>query len=152
MEHHDLDPYPVPKEKTPLYVNEPWLADVSLLDYFEFGLESNSEDNVRVYVPLDLNAKVILRRLDYVINRYGESTEKNEFHFSADVSMIISQLKIYDQIWYVRYMPKEGSHSEEATELAEAIVRRLEAISDGCSETFPFDIIDELKEEFGIEE
>ena len=23
MEHHTLDPYPVPKEKAPLYVNEP---------------------------------------------------------------------------------------------------------------------------------
>ena len=48
-----------------------------------------SEDNVRVYVPLDLNPKTILRRLDYVINRYGESTEKNEFHFSADVNCIV---------------------------------------------------------------
>ena len=27
MEHHTLDPYPVPKEKAPLYVNEPLLID-----------------------------------------------------------------------------------------------------------------------------
>ncbi len=38
MEHHDLDPYPVPKGKVPLYVNEPWLADVSLLDRRHFRL------------------------------------------------------------------------------------------------------------------
>lgn len=127
-------------------------SDVSLLDYSDLGIESNSEDNVRIYVPLDLNAKAILRRLDYVINRYGESTEKNKFHFCADVNLIIAQLEVYDQIWYVRHMPKEGSHSEEARELAEAIVRRLEAVPDGDSEMFPFDVIDELKEEFGIED
>lgn len=32
MEHHRLDPYPIPKERTPLYVNEPWLADKTLLE------------------------------------------------------------------------------------------------------------------------
>lgn len=25
MKHHRLDPYLIPKDKTPLYVNEPWL-------------------------------------------------------------------------------------------------------------------------------
>lgn len=25
MEHHDLDVYPIPREKTPMYINEPWL-------------------------------------------------------------------------------------------------------------------------------
>lgn len=32
MEHHKLDPYPIPKEKTPLCINEPWLIDKSLLE------------------------------------------------------------------------------------------------------------------------
>lgn len=32
MEHHILDPYPIPKEKAPLYVNEPWLVDKTRLD------------------------------------------------------------------------------------------------------------------------
>ena len=31
MEHHSLDVYPVPREKTPMYINEPWLIDRSLL-------------------------------------------------------------------------------------------------------------------------
>ena len=31
MEHHSLDPYPEPKDKSPLYINEPWLIDKSLL-------------------------------------------------------------------------------------------------------------------------
>lgn len=33
MEHHSLDPYPIPKDKKPLYINEPWLIDKSLLEY-----------------------------------------------------------------------------------------------------------------------
>ena len=30
-------------------------------------------DNVRVYLPLDLNTKAILRRLRFIIYRYGEA-------------------------------------------------------------------------------
>jgi len=33
MEHHSLAPYPIPKNKIPLYINEPWLIDKSLLEY-----------------------------------------------------------------------------------------------------------------------
>ena len=55
------------------------------------GMEKVSEeldpnpDNVRVYLPLDLNAEAILRRLRYVIYRYGEVNEANESNYSADV-------------------------------------------------------------------
>ena len=31
--HHNLDPYPVPRDIKPLYINEPWLIDKSLLEY-----------------------------------------------------------------------------------------------------------------------
>jgi hypothetical protein len=48
--------------------------------------------------------------------------------------MLISQVEIYDQLWYVRH-------------LKEFIVN-LEEIPDGCAEIFPFELIDELKEEF----
>ena len=27
LEHHDLDVYPIPKEKAPVFINEPWLID-----------------------------------------------------------------------------------------------------------------------------
>ena len=29
---HDLNIYPIPKEKTPMFINEPWLSDLSLLN------------------------------------------------------------------------------------------------------------------------
>ena len=152
MQHHDLDPYPEPRDKKPLYVNEPWLVDITLDEDSLIAVKPELEDNVRIYVPLDLNADAILRRLDYVIFRYGESTEENEFKFYNDVRLILAQLEIYDQVWYVRHMPEEGRHSAEAKELAEAIVQRLEDVPDGCSEMFPFDVIEELREEFGMED
>jgi hypothetical protein len=45
-------------------------------------------------------------------------------------------------------MPAKGSHSVEAKELVRAFVAMLEEIPDGCAERFPFELIDELKEEF----
>jgi hypothetical protein len=109
----------------------------------------NVEDNVRVYIPLDINKQAILRRLDWIIARYGEANEENESNFSSDVAMLISQVEIYDQIWYVRHMSAaKGEHSAEAIELIKEFVAKLEEIPDGCAETFPFKLIDKLKEEF----
>lgn len=148
MEHHNLDPYPIPKEKSTLYINEPWLIDKSLLECSSCREPDEKEDNVRVYIPMDINKDAILRRLDMVIEHYGEANEENEIEFGIDVDLIISQIEIYDQIWYVRHMPHEGNHSEEAISLVEEFVTRLEAIPDGCAECFPFETIEELKKEY----
>ena len=64
MEHHRLDPYPIPKERTPFYVNEPWLADKTLLELPPDRESDRKEDNVRIYIPMDLNREAILRRPD----------------------------------------------------------------------------------------
>ncbi len=148
MEYHRLDPYPIPKEKTPLCINEPWLIDKSLLEYPPRREPDEQEDNVRIYIPMDLNRDAILRRLDRVIAHYGEATEENEMEFGVDVGMIISQVEIYDQVWFVRHMPDKGEHSNEAKELVREIIDRLKEISDGCAECFPFDTIDELEREY----
>lgn len=148
MAHHQLDPYPTPKDKGALFVNEPWLVDKSLNGY-RVGTEPEREnDNVRIYVPIDLNKEAILRRLDRIKNQYEEANEENEFEFGTDVDMLISQVEIYDQIWTVRHMPEEGGHSEEAKELVREFIARLEDIPDGCAECFPFETIDELREEY----
>ncbi|WP_418471817.1 hypothetical protein [Eubacterium sp.] len=148
MEHHTLDPYPVPKEKAPLYVNEPWLIDKSLDCYKPCREPEDKPDNIRVYIPLDINHNAILRRLDRIIAFYREVNWKNEMDFNEDVSMILSQLEIYDRIWYIRHMPQEGEHSKEGITLVKEFVARLEAIPDGCAEKFPFDMIEELKREY----
>ncbi len=99
--HHMLDNTPIPE--TVLYINEPWLLDSS----FD-GMEKVSEepdpnpDNERVYLSLDLNAEAILRRLRYVVYRYGEANEANESNYSADVYRLVSQIEIYDQVRRIR--------------------------------------------------
>ena len=149
MEHHKLDIYPIPREKVPMFINEPWLIDRSLMNYGQVKREpEEKEDNIRIYIPMDLNRDAILRRLDAVIAHYGEANEKNEMDFNADVDAIISQIEIYDQVWYVRHMPSEGDHSREAIALVKEFVTRLEEIPDGCAECFPFETIDELKREY----
>lgn len=105
MEHHDLDIYPIPREKTALYINEPWLIDKSIMERVQLVTDlkkrpDEESDNIRIYVPLDLNRNAILRRLDSVIYHYGETNEENELDFSMDIEMIISQIEIYDQVWF----------------------------------------------------
>ena len=149
MEHHTLDVYPIPKDKAPLYINEPWLIDRSLLEISNGSAEpEQEEDNIRVYIPLDINKNAILRRLDTMIIHYGEANEKNELDFSIDVDMLVSQIEIYDQIWYVRHVPEDGAHSAEAVALVREFIEKLEEITDGCAEIFPFELIEELKKEF----
>ena len=82
------------------------------------------------------------------IARYGEANEDNEMCFSVDVEALISQIEVYDQVWYVRHMPDEGEHSQEAKDLVKDFIKRLEEIPDGCAECFPFDTIEELKKEY----
>lgn len=62
--------------------------------------------------------------------------------------MLVSQIEIYDQIWFVRHMPESGDHSREAVELVREFVTRLEEIPDGCAELFPFELIDALRKEY----
>lgn len=147
MQHHQLDVYPIPKDKSPLFINEPWLID-STIDYPIKSEPDSDDDNIRIYIPMDLNKKAILRRLDSVIAHYQEANEENEMDFSVDVNMLISQIEIYDQVWYVRQMPSEGEHSQRGKELVAEFVARLEEIPDGCAECFPFETIDMLREEF----
>lgn len=111
--HHTLDVYPIPREKEPMFINEPWLIDKTLLESCEEEYPDKEKDNIRVYVPLDRNHSAILRRLEAVIDRYGEANEENEMDFSIDVEGILSQVEIYDQIWYVREYQETMRHSQK---------------------------------------
>lgn len=154
-EYHKLDSYPVPKDKGALYINEPWIIDKSI--YFETIKQQQEkiepdteEDNIRIYLTMDLNKKTILRRLRNLVYHYEEANEENESDFSDDVYRLISQIEIYDQVWYVRHMPNDNiqRHSDEAKELVKEFIRELERIPDGGAEMFPFETIEELKREY----
>ncbi len=102
-----------------MYINEPWLIDKTLLELPPNREPDDKADNIRIYIPMDLNRDAILRRLDGIINHYGEANEENEYDFSVDVGALIAQIEIYAQIWYVRHMPSKGHHSLEAISLTE---------------------------------
>lgn len=74
--------------------------------------------------------------------------EDNDFAYSAAVDRILYQMEIYDQLWYLRHMPKQGNHSVEGKALAADVIRLLEKIPDNCAEMFPFGLIDDLREEY----
>ena len=140
-----------------LYINEPDLADASI-NYYGCGnqKEESQADHIRVYVPLDLNADDILRRLRFLVCRYGEANERNEFYFYMDVGRLVSQIEIYDQVWFAREGrtraigddSESEKHSSKAVELVRRFVAELEEIPDGCAELFPFELIDELRREY----
>lgn len=148
---HDLDVYPNPKEKQPMFINEPWLVDLSLLNNEDLSKEPEPQkDNIRIYVPVDLNAAAILRRLDYIIQQFGPAREKNEMNYSVAVGQLISQIEIYDQIWYARNVPSNGviKHSEEACALVERFINVLKDMDVLDAELFPYEEIEQLKKEY----
>lgn len=146
VEHHNLDPYPFPKEKDPLYVNETTLTDTSFVEKIANDMEK--EDNVRIYAPIDINADAIIRRLNHIINKYGEANERNESDFSLEVQHLFSQVEIYDQVWFIRDGDYMNKHSRKGVALVRDFVKALQTIPDGCAELFPFEMIDWLKEEY----
>lgn len=156
MDEHQLSSQPLPRGEQPLYVNEPWIIDRTrepedVEDLAKFKQPEPEADNVRVYVPLDLNRRSILRRLADVIERNEPASEQNEFDFSWDVQLVLSQLTIYDQFHLAKSATTgKEKHSAEGIALAEAIVARLEQVRDAGAECFPFEEIAQLQEEFGL--
>lgn len=134
----------------PIYVDEPWLIDQSMLENYasEMAKTAAGEDNIRVYIPLDINRRAIRRRLNAVIIRYGEVSEKNECEFSTDVDMVLSQLEIYDRILCERGASKAGNHSAKVVDIVREAISVLEEVPDGCACQYPFETIAELKREY----
>lgn len=162
---HKLDYKPIPEDV--LYINELDLADT--LPYqtkmdMEKAVTGKCEreggilpnDNVRIYVPIDLNSDFIMWRLHVIFVSLDYPTEDNESAYSYAVRRIISQLDIYDQVCVTRNFEESIQkelggvrHSREGIELAGRIVKYLED-NDGTAECFPWEEIGELRNEFWL--
>jgi len=91
--HHKLDIHPLPEEV--LYINDPTFADLNLLcetdsqlDKIKSGLSVSKggilpDDNIRVYIPLNLNFDFILPRLNYIFHVLGVPVEKTNARSQA---------------------------------------------------------------------
>lgn len=162
---HKLDCKPIPEDV--LYINELNLVDS--LPY-ETNIEMEKaltgkckeeggvlpDDNVRIYVPIDINADAIMRRLHLLFVTMDYPTEDNESAYSFAVRRLIYQLEIYDQVCVTRNFEESIQkelggvrHSREGIELAGKIVEYLED-NDGTAECFPWDEIEELRKEFWL--
>lgn len=62
--------------------------------------------------------------------------------------MLIGQVELYDYIWSIRDDLDEGLHSREAIELVKKFIEVLENIPDGCADSSPYEMIDELRVEY----
>lgn len=96
----------------------------------------------------------IMWQLEVLYNTLGDVEEKNEFAYRDGVQKLIYQLEVYDQVWIERNLTKvigngEKIHSEQGRELAQKMIEYLES-EEGSAELFPYEIIDELKEEYGV--
>ena len=162
---HKLDCKPIPEDV--LYINELDLADSVP---YETNIEMEKaltgkckeeggvlpDDNVRIYVPIDINADAIMRRLHLLFVTMDYPTEDNESAYSFAVRRIISQLEIYDQVCVTRNFENSVQkelggvrHSREGIELARRIADYLEE-NDGTAELFPWDEIEKLRKEFWL--
>lgn len=162
---HKLDIRPIPENT--LYVNK-----LSICDQIPYETKKQvdqaltgktisqggilPEDNVRIYVPLDLSEEAILRRLQYLYYCFGMVSEKNEGEYSSGVSRLVSQLEIYDQVRVARDIetsiqkePGGIRHSLQGIELARKMIKVMEE-NEGCGECFPYEQINELKKEFWL--
>ena len=130
------------------YINEPWIADESY-EWYSETLNPDpdpAEDNVRIWIPLDLNRAAIVRRLRYILDRYGEITWRNEAAAFRDTARLGWHIEKYDQYWMEREKEPERKHSKAAVELVKELIGILEE-ADCCCD-FPEDIIQDWKTEY----
>ena len=163
--HHNLDINPIPEKV--LYVNELSLAGkvpYETKDDMEKAVTGKikskggilPDDNIRIYVPMDLNADSIMWQLYSLYDLLGYPTESNESAYYSGVRKIITQLEIYDQVWVARKVEEsvqkeDGGErrSRQGIELAGKIAKYLED-NEGIAECFPYDEVKELKSEFWL--
>jgi hypothetical protein len=166
--HHNLDVHPIPKEV--FYINDLTLVtelySCMLVPDYEKVLSGKTkkeggilpDDNVRIYVPMDLNPENIMQQLYSLYDMLGIPTEKNEHYYWSCVGKLIAQLEIYDQVSVVRDLehavqkiPNGPMHSPKAIELAQKMAKYM-LDNDGCAELFPFEEIEKLQNDFWLED
>lgn len=162
---HNLDSNPVPEKI--IYINEldflfpDIYEDMGVLKQAMAGLTKRDggvlpDDNVRIYLPLDINADSIMNQLEQLYAEFGEPTEDNESMFLNGVRKIINQLEVYDQFWCGCELndatqDKLGGscHSRRGLMLSKQIISLMKA-NEGVAEFYPYNEIDELEQEYRI--
>ncbi len=152
-------------------VNDPNITAVDTFDYlpdFEKAKTGKTiseggvlpDDNVRVYVPLDISEESILHELRTLYHTLGDPDDDNEFSFTNGMRKIYRKLDIYDEAMMERYPEQivhckdesgEVDHSVQVIRIVEKMIQIMEE-NEGCAEMFPYDAIDTLRDEYSINE
>ena len=110
--HHDLDIKPIPEKV--LYVNDLTMGTIaepySTIREYEIAKTGKKQaeggilpdDNVRIYVPMDINHSIIMQELRILYAMLGSPDDKNETNIATLTDKVIQKLEIYDQVWAVR--------------------------------------------------
>lgn len=112
------------------------------------------DDNVRVYIPLDINADSLLYELRMLFYTLGMPDESDEFSYFEGMRKIYRKLEIYDEALMEKYPEQTMCCSEEGKKhsiFSICVVREMIQImeeNEGCGEMFPYDTIDTLEEEY----
>lgn len=161
--NHKLDNHPISERM--IYVNDLQLANDVPYETereLEAAATGNREmeggifldDNVRICVPMDLNADAIMRQLYVLYDALGPVDEGNECNYSSSLARIILQLEAYDQAWAAMETGNDNQavvarHSMQGIKLAKRVVEYLE-VNEGVAECFPYEEIEELKGKFAL--
>lgn len=158
--NHKLDNHPISERM--IYVNDLQLAnDVPYETERELEAANREmeggillDDNVRICVPMDLNADAIMRQLYMLYDALEPVDEGNECNYSSSLARIILQLEVYDQAWAAMEKGNDNQavvarHSVQGIKLAKQVVEYLE-VNEGVAECFPYEKIEELKGKFAL--
>lgn len=82
MECHNLTPSPVSRGESTIFITEPWLADISLLEYPLNEETDDKDDNIRMLISKKVGKNLLgYERMEFVIYQLSPLCR----HFSACV-------------------------------------------------------------------
>ncbi|GEM_PF-589748 len=150
-------------------VNEPeHLDDMDYLPFYDWRVEEEGflkgltkkdggilpDDNVRIYLPKDINSKSILADLNHLYTQFGDVGENNEEYYSCEVRKPIRFLEIYDSILLENHEIETVQTDDKVhTKLAQDTTQEMVKImmeNQGWAELFPYEECEQLADLFGF--
>lgn len=112
------------------------------------------EDNVRIYLPIDINAENIIRKLNRLYDQLGDVSEDNEWNYFIEVRKLIKFLTLYDSLLLEKKETEiiqidDTVHAKLARETAREMVKIMME-NEGDAELFPYEECEELADLFGF--
>ena len=121
--------------------------------YREIEEAKRQPETYTVYVPLIINKERVIQKLRELMERLGDCDYRNETEYKIETDKLIRQIYAFDEL-VKQESGIDSRHSKEAVELAQEFVEVLMMMTDDDGETYPYEEILDLSQEYelGIEE